>query len=136
MQNESLSFENACLEAFHPIFVALLAYLLECSVIKGVWILKVQHERLSIKCRGDDFLWGHLLPNMIVVYKFCVIASKCFGFKGIEKYSLSVWELIPSLFPLFLGFGCDRYKLIYVCQVRVSPCFEKGAMCAHIEADL
>jgi len=41
MQNESLSFENACLEAFHPIFVALLAYLPECLVTKGVWTLTV-----------------------------------------------------------------------------------------------
>jgi len=30
-----------------------------------------------------------------------ITACNCFGFKGAGEYSLSVWLLIPLLFPLF-----------------------------------
>jgi len=29
-------------------------------------------------------------------------------FSGVGNHSLSIWQLIPSLFPLFPGIQCDR----------------------------
>jgi len=61
-----------------------------------------------------------------------IIASSGFGFKGVERHSLSVWFLIPLLFPLFPPcFLYDRKKLSQLCQDGVYSRLQ-GVMCAYL----
>jgi len=60
-----------------------------------------------------------------------IIACNGFGFKGVGRHSLSVWLLIPLLFPPFPpGFLCDRKKLSQLCQDGVYSHLQ-GVMCAY-----
>jgi len=52
-----------------------------------------------------------------------------FGFKGVREHSLSVWLLIPLLFPLFPRFSLWQVKVKPPMQSWSCPRLKKSHMC-------
>jgi len=61
-----------------------------------------------------------------------IISCNGFSFKGVGRHSLSVWLLIPLLFPLFPpGVVCDRKNLSSLYQDGVYSHLQ-DVMCAYL----
>ena len=112
MQNESLCFQNACPKNFHPIVMVLLGYVLECLYLRKFGYLRCRYklEQLGVKFRGDGFLGEIWFPNMIVVYKCCVIATYHYClqmFWFLRSWVILIERMVAHPFP----YSLSRFKL-------------------------